>query len=330
MTGRQFVATVPRSLEGVRVDRAVSMLTGVSRGEAAALVATGRVTVDGREVRTRSTPLMAGGVLEIELPGPPALAPEAEVPFRVVHEDPAFVVVDKPPGVVVHPGAGHRGGTLVAGLLARYPDIGRLSSICDPMRPGIVHRLDRGTSGLLVVARSVEAYRSLASQMAARSVGRKYVALVSGHLRDDRGLIDAPIGRSVRTPTKMAVSSGGRPARTGYEVLRRLELIVGGRATSAIPTTLVTCRLETGRTHQIRVHFAAIGHPVLGDERYGRTPRGVLVPGRLFLHAAELEIDHPVSGERMAWTAPLPADLVTVLGARGAGTGAPAPGAVVL
>jgi 23S rRNA pseudouridine1911/1915/1917 synthase len=323
---REFVAAVPRALDGVRVDRAVAMLTGVSRAEAAALVAAGQVSVDGRAMRSRSAPLVAGGELVVELPsGRPALEPEATVPFRVVYEDPGFVVVDKPAGVVVHPGAGRRDGTLVAGLLARYPDIAGLCGVCDPTRPGIVHRIDRSTSGLLVVARTAGAYRSLAAQMAARSAGRRYLALVLGHLEDERGVIDAPIGRSVRTPTKMSVSSAGRPARTGYEVLQRLDEVTGPHGAVALPATLVSCRLETGRTHQIRVHFAAIGHPVLGDDRYGRLPTGVLAPGRLFLHAAELAIDHPESAQRMSWSSPLPDDLVSVLGGRDADPAAAGP-----
>lgn len=313
MTGERFVAAVPQALEGVRVDRAVAMLTGVSRSEAASLVAAGKVSVGGRAVRARSDLLVAGSELAVELPEPAVLEPDAEVPFVVVYEDPFLVVVDKPAGVVVHPGAGRRTGTLIAGLLARFPDIEELAAVCDPARPGIVHRLDRGTSGLLVVARTVEAYDSLAGQMAARSVGRQYLALVAGHLEDDQGVIDAPIGRSVRTPTKMAVTSAGRPARTSYEVRRRLESVMGRRAPMTVPVTLVACRLETGRTHQIRVHFAAIGHPVVGDDRYGRPPAGILEPGRLFLHAAELSIDHPSTGERLTWASALPGDLDAVL-----------------
>lgn len=313
MTAREFVAAVPRALDGVRVDRAVAMLTGVSRSEAAALVAAGHVSIDRLPVRSRRMALTEGGQLVVELPGRPPLEPDAAVPFRVVHEDPVFVVVDKPAGVVVHPGAGRREGTLVAGLLARYPELADLGEVCDPTRPGIVHRIDRGTSGLLVVARTIGAYRSLGAQMGARSAGRTYVGLVSGRLKEDRGVVDAPIGRSVRAPTKMTVSSAGRPARTGYEVLQRVDEVVGPEGPMPLPATLVACRLETGRTHQIRVHLAAIGHPVLGDDRYGR-PTSVMAPGRLFLHAAVLAIDHPETGVRMSWRSPLPDDLAAVLG----------------
>ncbi|HTX63232.1 MAG TPA: RluA family pseudouridine synthase [Acidimicrobiales bacterium] len=311
---------MPESLAGVRVDRAVSILTGVSRSEAATLVGTGRVLLDGAPVMQRSAPLVGGSVLSVELPDAAApLEPDSSVAFDVVYEDPDLVVVDKPSGVVVHPGAGTRAGTLVAGLLARYPDIGALAPISDPLRPGVVHRLDKGTSGLLVVARSAVAYRSLVAQMGARTVGRRYLALVAGTMADDQGVVDAPIGRSTRTPTKMAVVPTGRPARTRYLVLGRYDGLCSSNGWKERPATLLACALETGRTHQIRVHFAAIGHPVIGDERYGtETSRKILAPGRLFLHAAELSIDHPVSGSRMTWTSELPPDLRVVLAGDGA------------
>lgn len=310
-----LVVTVPRSLAGERVDRAVSILAGVPRSEAARLVADGRVQVDGRRAVQRSSPLREGSELVVVLPGAPvALEPDPSVPFGVVYCDPDLVVVDKPGGVVVHPGAGTRAGTLVAGLLARYPDIGALATVSDPVRPGVVHRLDKGTSGLLVVARSAVAYASLVAQMGARTAGRRYLALVAGLVPDERGVVDAPVGRSQRTPTKMAVTSAGRPARTRYDVVERLGRLFDGRGWTERPATLLSCTLETGRTHQIRVHLAAIGHPVVGDDRYGAgVTRGVLAPGRLFLHAAELSIVHPTSGAHMAWTSPLPADLRAVL-----------------
>jgi 23S rRNA pseudouridine1911/1915/1917 synthase len=307
-----MIVTVPAALDGVRVDRAVALLADVSRGQAAELVADGRVAVDGVPVATRSAALVAGATLAVDLPdaAPAGVEPEPDVELRVVHADEAVVVVDKPAGVVVHPGAGHTHGTLVAGLLARFPD---LAGVGDPERPGIVHRLDRGTSGLLVVARTVAAYQSLTAQLAERTVGRRYVALVTGHVADDRGVVDAPIGRSSRTPTKMAVSVNGRPARTGYRVLRRL----AAQPALDRPSTLLALALETGRTHQIRVHLAAIGHPVVGDDRYGppgRVGGRALPAGRLFLHAAQLGFDHPGSGERVMWTSPLPDDLAGLTG----------------
>lgn len=312
------VVTVPASLDGVRVDRAVAMLTGVTRSVAAELVAGGQVHVGGRAVGARSTPLVAGTELRIAMPDTPSVVVEADpdVSFAVVYEDPAFVVVDKPAGIVVHPGAGNPTGTLIAGLLDRFPDIAALGEgPSDPMRPGIVHRIDRGTSGLLVVARTADAYRNLVGQMGDRTVGRRYLALVAGHVSDTRGVVEAPIGRSARTPVLMSVSASGRPARTAFEVVDRLDALAGVRGRMDVPATLLACTLDTGRTHQIRVHLSAIGHPVIGDDRYGRPPGHVLAPGRLFLHAAELAIDHPVTGERMAWTSSLPPDLAAVLSA---------------
>ncbi len=300
---------VPAPLVGERVDRAVALVTGRTRAEAAALVDAGAVLVAGRSV-ARARRLQAGETLEIALPpahaAELALAPDAGVAFGVVHEDPAFVVVDKPAGVVVHPGAGQRTGTLAAGLLARFPDLAAhvQSGAFEPERPGLVHRLDKDTSGLLVVARTPEALASLSSQLAARTMRRTYVALVLGHLGADEGTIDAPLGRSARTPTKVAVRADGREARTHYRVAERL---VGPPA-----TTLCTVQLETGRTHQIRVHFAAIGHPVAGDTRYGGARRSLHL-GRPFLHAASLGFLHPVTGAPVEYAAPLPAELVDAL-----------------
>jgi len=222
-------------------------------------------------------------------------------------------VVDKPAGLVVHHGAGHGGGTLVDGLLARFPELADLAAAGtgDAARPGIVHRLDKGTSGLLVVARTPEAFRSLSGQLRAHTAGRHYRALVAGTVDDDAGVVDAPIGRSPRQPTRMAVTRGGRPARTAYRVV--------GRYREPWEATLVEATLDTGRTHQVRVHLAAIGHPVFGDDRYwGNRPRPadvrtLLTPGRLFLHACRLSLDHPASGERRTWESPLPPDLDAVL-----------------
>ncbi len=223
-----------------------------------------------------------------------------------------MVVVDKPAGLVVHPGAGHHAGTLVHGLVARFPDVAALPALVgsEPDRPGIVHRLDRGTSGLMVVARTPAAYRSLVEQLSSRAVSRTYRALVLGTVEGESGVVDAPIGRSVSSPTRMAVSRTGKEARTRYRVEERFGL--------PVPTTLVRAALETGRTHQIRVHLAAIGHPVVGDETYGqgRTLPGATVT-RPFLHAFELAFDHPTTGERMSWTSELPRDLADQLTALG-------------
>ncbi len=226
----------------------------------------------------------------------------------MVHEDAEFVVVDKPAGLVVHPAAGHPGGTLVNGLVARYPELATLAEETgtDVTRPGIVHRLDRGTSGLLVVARTPGAFVSLVDQLRERRMTRRYRALVTGRMAAESGVIDAPVGRSATTPTRMAVSRRGRPARTRYQVVQRFS-----RPAEA---TLLDVLLETGRTHQIRVHLSAIGHPVLGDDTYRRGrnfPRTSL--HRPFLHAAALSFEHPANGGQLSFETDLPADLRLLL-----------------
>ncbi len=311
----ELSVTVPASLDGVRVDRAVALLADVSRSAVDALVAAGRVRVDGRVVTSRSASLREGQALQVDRPDevePEGPVGDPAVEVVVVHEDADVVVVDKPAGLVVHPGAGHRSGTLVHGLVARYPDLSSLPSQVgsEPDRPGIVHRLDRGTSGLMVVARTPEAYESLVAQLSAREVARTYRALVLGTVEGESGLVDAPIGRSVSSPTRMAISRKGKEARTRYQVERRF--------TTPAPTTLVRASLETGRTHQIRVHLSAIGHPVVGDEPYsqGRSLPGATVT-RPFLHAYALAFDHPRTGERRSWTSALPDDLEEQLAALG-------------
>jgi 23S rRNA pseudouridine1911/1915/1917 synthase len=307
---------VPPVLEGERVDRAVALVTGLSRAEVAHLVDHGGVRIAGRPVRARSRRVRAGDTLEVALPAPVAHAgpaPDDAVPVAVVHVDDDIIVVDKPAGVVVHPGAGNQQGTLVHGLLARWPDLAAVAVPGGEDRPGIVHRLDKGTSGLLVVARTAVARRALVAQLAGRTVERGYAALVWGPVEEDEAIIDAPIRRAEADPTRMAVRVGGRDARTRYRVEHRYH--------RPVDVTLLRCRLETGRTHQIRVHLAAIGHPLVGDRRYGRRPEpwpaGVarLPAGRVWLHAGALSFDHPGTGERVRFTSPLPADLRAVLDA---------------
>jgi 23S rRNA pseudouridine1911/1915/1917 synthase len=294
------IFAVPASLAGERVDRAVALLTGWSRADVAVLVEEGAVRVGGQPV-AKSRRLAESEEVEVEG------EPEADVPprpepveFAVLHADDDVVVVVKPAGLVVHPGAGHRDGTLAGGLLHRYPEI---AGVGDPMRPGIVHRLDRDTSGLMVVARSPRAYAALTAALAAREIDRRYMALAWGRFDTRRGTIDAPIGRSATRRTRMAVREAGKDARTGYEVTRQYEHPV---------CALVECRLETGRTHQIRVHLAAIGHPVVGDGTYGGD-RHPLRPGRPFLHAHALALTHPVTGEHLEFSDPLPPELAAVL-----------------
>jgi len=305
---------VPAALEGERVDKTVSLVVGVSRSTAMVLVEQGRVHVNGRQVRVRSRTLTEGDTLTVELPDLESTVPlpDPGVLFSVVHEDEDLIVVDKPAGLVVHAGAGHRSGTLVSGLLARYPELAEIpdAEVGETQRPGIVHRLDKGTSGLLVVARTPDAYRILARQFREHSAGRKYLALVAGSVEADEGLVDAPIGRSARKPDRMTVTARGKAASTGYKV--------EARYSEPIAATLLDATLATGRTHQVRVHLAAIGHPVIGDDRYGSTSsrpgplRDLLVAGRLFLHAHRLELDHPHGG-RSSWESPLPEDLAGVL-----------------
>ena len=304
--GETISTEVPALLAGVRVDRGVAMVADISRGAAAQLIADGRVLVDGVPVSVGRVALREGATLTIALPAARegGVAAEAGVRFEVVFADDAVAVVDKPAGLVVHPGAGHHEGTLVGGLLNRFPDLAQLveAGVCPPDRPGIVHRLDKGTSGLLAVARTEEAFRALVDQLATRTMERRYLALVVGDVADDRGEVEAPIGRSTRTPTKMAVTASGKPARTAYTVLERRD-----------GQTLLELALQSGRTHQIRVHMAAIGHPVVGDARYG-TPDKRLGSGRFFLHAFKLAFAHPVTGARTEFTSPLPEDLRAYLG----------------
>lgn len=294
---------VPPALAGQRLDRVVALVADVSRAEAAALVTGGAVAVDGRPATKVSEKVAEGATVDVEVAAAvdATLQPDPAVDVRTVHVDDEVVVVDKQPDLVVHPGAGHATGTLVGGLLARFPDI---AEVGDPERPGIVHRLDRDTSGLLVVARTRRAYDSLVGQLSARTVERRYQALVAGHPDPPRGMVDAPIGRSPRQPTLMAVRADGKEARTRYEVVEAF--------TEPQAIALVECRLETGRTHQIRVHMRAIEHPIVGDTRYGGGRTRVACP-RPFLHAAELAFLHPATGERVAFSSPLPADLAAVL-----------------
>lgn len=295
---------VPPALAGERLDRVVAMLTGLTRHRVADLIAAGGVQVNGGVVAKPSRRLVEGDAVHVdEVDDPIAYAEGDEsVAVTVVHADDAVVVVDKPAGLVVHPGAGTPTGTLVNGLVHRFPDMAGVGP--DPTRPGVVHRLDRGTSGLLVVARTQPAYESLVAQLSARSVERHYVTVVAGAVEAEQGMVDAAIGRHPRDPTKMAVTADGREARTRY--------IVRERFTAPVVATRLECQLETGRTHQIRVHLAAIGHPVVGDARYGGT-RAIIDLDRPFLHAEFLAFDHPATGEHLSFESPVPADLADAL-----------------
>lgn len=296
---------VPATAAGNRLDRYLAEHLDEPRNQIQSWIADGRVEVDGRAARASHT-LRGGERVECRPPPPPLddrLEPEPGE-LSVLYEDPHLAVIDKPPGLVVHPGAGIDRGTLVHRLLHRYPEI---AGVGGPGRPGIVHRLDRDTSGVMVIARSVAAYRSLSAAFAERRVDKRYLAVVWGR-PPRRGEVDAPIGRHPQRRREMTVRRGGRPART---VLRTLA--------TAPPVALVELDLLTGRTHQIRVHLKSVGHPLVGDPVYGeRRWKAVLGaarrPLRRFprpaLHAWRLVFPHPDGGEPSAHEAPVPADLV--------------------
>jgi 23S rRNA pseudouridine1911/1915/1917 synthase len=235
----------------------------------------------------------AGDVVEIEIPEAYAAVAVAEaIPLEVVYEDDDLLVINKPPGMVVHPSPGHHSGTLVHALLGRG---GSWSSAGGEMRPGIVHRLDKGTSGLIVVARNDVSHRALSSQLSDRTLSRTYLAIALGRFKSDAGELEGPIGRHPKDRLRMAVVAGGRFARTRYEVIERRR-----------GHTLLRCDLETGRTHQIRVHLSALGHPVAGDAEYGG--RGSGEPQRPMLHAWRLRLRHPRTRAEMSFEAPAPPD----------------------
>jgi 23S rRNA pseudouridine1911/1915/1917 synthase len=284
---------VPEAAAGERLDRFVASLPGIgSRAAAERLLAAGSVLVDGA-LRPKSYRLEGGEEVAVELAdGAPAVASEPTPKLRIPYEDEHLLVVDKPGGLVVHPAAGHGSGTLVQALAGR-------SAGGDPERPGIVHRLDRDTSGLLVVARTDQAYEGLRALVRRRALEREYLALVRGRPRSRTGRIEAPIGRDRRDPTRRSLDTDvPKDAITHFELVDLYD-----------DHALLRVRLETGRTHQIRVHLAAIGLPVVGDPVYGTPEPGL----RQFLHAARLAFTHPVTGERVDVESPLPPDLDAAL-----------------
>jgi 23S rRNA pseudouridine1911/1915/1917 synthase len=289
-------ATVPAEMGGLRLDQALARLFHqYSRNRLQAWLQEGHITVDGKRLTSRHA--VTGG--ENVVLTPPRVAgdsPRAQrMSLKIAYEDADLIVIDKPVGLVVHPGAGQPDRTLMNGLLAHAP------SLAGVPRAGIVHRLDKDTSGLLVVAKTVEAQTSLVQQLASRSMRRTYLALVQGD-PPASGVIDAPLGRDPRARTRMAVTHRGKESRTSYRVVERF----GAAA-------LVECKLDTGRTHQIRVHFQHIRHPLVGDTVYRRGTRHGLAFPRQALHAAELSLVHPRSGETMTWRSPLPKDMKRLL-----------------
>lgn len=290
---------VPAALDGERLDRVVAVTGGMSRADARRLIDSGDATLDGVAAKAR-TRVKTGQLVDFsDAPPPPELAPEP-VEFRVAHEDDHLLVISKPPGLVVHPGAGQQIGTLAAGVLHRYPQV---AGVGEPGRWGIVHRLDRDTSGLMLVAFTSETHRALSGMISRREVARNYLALVDGLMDTPTGTIDAPIARDPARPTRRKAEQGGKHARTHYTVVREFE---------EAEVTLLEVRLETGRTHQIRVHLAAIDHPLAGDGVYRRGPDRIEVP-RLFLHSHRIGFTHPVTGEALEFEDPLPEDLARVV-----------------
>lgn len=308
-----FEVTVPDDAVGERLDRWISThASDLSRSRIQKLIDADLVEVNGRP-RSANYRIRSGDVLRWQVPPPSevSLEPDPSVPFRIVHEDEEIAIVDKPAGVVVHPATGHRQGTLVHGLMAR---LSSLSGVGGRARPGIVHRLDADTSGLLAVAKTDRAHHSLQNQLRERTLGRTYAAICWGRLREIEGVIDAPLDRDPRERRRRAVVEGGRPARTHWWVEERGE-----------GATRLRLQLETGRTHQIRVHLLHVGHPVLGDALYhgdrrrmgGASPqhrprlaRALAALRRQALHAEALDLVHPATGEKLHFQSPWPEDML--------------------
>ncbi len=312
---------------GERLDRVLAArIPALSRSRLKALILAGQVAIEARTIRDPATSVNSGDTVTVTLPPPEPAKPAGEpIPLNIVYEDDAIIVIDKPAGLVVHPAAGHGQGTLVNALIAHCGD--SLSGIGGVKRPGIVHRLDKDTSGLMVVAKTDRAHRALSAQFANKvesELERGYLALVWGAPDRPKGTIDAPLDRHRFARDKRAVREGGRAAVTHWQVLERYRGADGKPVAS-----LMACTLDTGRTHQIRVHLAHIGHPILGDATYGtgfKTKASRLSPAartaleglhRQALHAYRLGFAHPTSGDLMAFSSDLPADLATLRGALG-------------
>jgi 23S rRNA pseudouridine1911/1915/1917 synthase len=337
---KSFMTVPPKPLlvagheAGERLDRVLARhVAELSRSRLKALIEAGAVAIDGHTIRDPNHRVNSGTAIVVDLPQPEPAKPAPEpIPLKVVYEDDDIIVIDKPPNLVVHPAAGHWTGTLVNALIAHCGD--SLSGVGGERRPGIVHRLDKDTTGLMVVAKNDRAHRALAAQFADHGRGgepfeRGYLAFVWGAPERPHGVIEAPIDRNPRARDRMAVRPGGREAVTHWEVLERyggkpasagVGNAKGGKADEPI-ASLLACRLETGRTHQIRVHLASIGHPLMGDRAYGagfRTKSGLLPQGaqdaladlgRQALHAHILTVKHPTSGEILTFQSELPPDL---------------------
>lgn len=294
----QVTYTIEEQQQGERIDKALSSLqTEWSRTQIGNWISEGIIQVNGEAVKAKYK-VKAGDIIAIDVPEVEELDVVAEnLDLDIVYEDADVLVVNKPKGMVVHPAPGHMTGTLVNGLMYHCKD---LSGINGVLRPGIVHRIDKDTSGLLMVAKNDTAHESLVNQLVNKTVTRKYIALVHGHIAHDKGTIDAPIGRDQKDRQKQAVVDNGKHAVTHFQVVERFG-----------DYTLVECRLETGRTHQIRVHMNYISFPLVGDPKYG--PKKTIDFGGQVLHAATLGFDHPSSGEYLEFEVPLPADYEQLL-----------------
>lgn len=298
----RHIIEISKEEEGARLDAALSLaLSDTSRSYLQKLIAEGMVLIDGEVCTVKKTPVKDGMTIEVTVPQPAALEVAAEdIPLDIIYEDQDLLVVDKPRGMVVHPAPGNYTGTLVNALLHHCGE--SLSSINGVIRPGIVHRIDKDTSGLLMVAKNDKAHMSLSKQLAEHSITRRYQAVVLNNFKEDEGTVDAPIGRDEKMRLRQSVTEKhARNAVTHYRVLERF-----GRY------TLIEARLETGRTHQIRVHMAYIHHPLLGDDLYGRGKNPFGIKGQV-LHAGILGFVHPATGEYMEFRSPLPAYFEEVL-----------------
>ncbi len=289
---------VPESSREERLDVFLARSLGFSRNFVQGLIRAGNVQVDGVDKRKTSTGIHAGEKVTVRIPPPRSsdIVPE-NVPFDVIFEDQYIIVVNKPAGIVVHPAPGNWTGTLVHGLLYRYPDIGNIGNV---LRPGIVHRLDEATSGLLVVARTQTALTELQTQFKERSVGKRYLTVVRGAFSSREGTIDLPIGRDPANRIRMAVTRDGKKAKTEFHVLWTRKNV-----------SFLCVSIHSGRTHQIRVHMKEIEHPVLGDALYGGLRKEN--PGRLLLHSWTLSFIHPVSGKALSFRSPIPSDFISAL-----------------
>ena len=304
-------AIVPPEHEGERLDRALAALfPDYSRSALSRLIEEGHVRLDTNEVAKTSLRVSAGQTIDFDFPPPaPASAAPEDLPLNILYEDADIAVIDKPAGIVVHPAAGHHSGTLVNALLFHVKD---LSGIGGEIRPGVVHRLDKETSGVLVIAKNDHAHRILADQWNTERIRKEYLALVYGTPNPSRGSVNAPIGRDPRERKRMAVVTGGRHAITDYEVVQPLRHV-----------SLLRCRLRTGRTHQIRVHLKYIGHPIVGDSVYSgpqwrgipdkHVQKAISSMKRQALHAARITFPHPRTGDTMTFESPLPDDISRLL-----------------